>query len=133
MPNRQMSVYVDGYNLYCGALEHTNRKWLDLVGLFRRIRSGDDLIGVRYFTSLDDQTADPARAARQAEYIRALETFAPLLSVHLGKRKKSGVVCGVAKNVCQVARKRLSEQTRSTTRARSSPLKCPSASAETCS
>ena len=42
MSNRSI-VYVDGFNLYYGAIKHTRgRKWLDLWKFFRRLRPDDD-------------------------------------------------------------------------------------------
>ena len=45
-------VYVDGLNLHNGLLESGLPRWVDLVALGRNVlRPGQELTGVRYFTS----------------------------------------------------------------------------------
>lgn len=84
-------IYVDGFNLYYGALYKTADKWLDLGKFFQRLRQDDDIQGIRYFTALVDGPA----AIRQREYLRALETL-PQVKIILGKFKKKELKCGVA-------------------------------------
>lgn len=80
----KINVYVDGFNLYYGAVKGTPYKWLDLSALVKRIRYEDQINRIRYFTSLVDQRPDnPLKRQRQQTYIRALETI-PNLSVHYG-------------------------------------------------
>jgi hypothetical protein len=77
-------VYVDGFNLYYGAVKGTPHKWLDLEALSRRLLPKDQLVEVRYFTALITARAtDPNQAARQQTYLRALATL-PLVTTHLG-------------------------------------------------
>lgn len=77
-------VYVDGFNLYYGALKGTQHKWLDLEALCRRLLPKDDVTGIRYFTALvAARPHDPGQPARQQAYLRALESL-PSVSVHLG-------------------------------------------------
>ncbi len=78
------NIYVDGFNLYYGAVKDTPYKWLDLGELCRRILSGITINRIRYFTALvKSSSADPQMAQRQQFYIRALETI-PNLTVHYG-------------------------------------------------
>jgi hypothetical protein len=50
MPTRTI-VYVDGFNLYYGALKHTPYRWLNLQRYFEMVRSADDIQGIDYFTA----------------------------------------------------------------------------------
>jgi hypothetical protein len=77
-------VYIDGFNLYYGALKGTPYKWLDIVALARRLAPNDHLVAVRYFTArVRPQPSDPQQPQRQQAYLRALGTF-PLVTIHLG-------------------------------------------------
>jgi uncharacterized LabA/DUF88 family protein len=75
------NVYVDGINLYYGALQGTPYKWLDLRRLSQLLLPGDRIHRIRYFTARVQTPRDQTRAQRQQTYIRALETL-PRLSVH---------------------------------------------------
>jgi uncharacterized LabA/DUF88 family protein len=77
-------VYVDGFNLYYGALKGTPHKWLDVEALARRLVPNDQLLAVRYFTArVRPQPGDPQQPQRQQAYLRALSTL-PLVTIHLG-------------------------------------------------
>lgn len=60
-------VYIDGFNLYYGAIRGGPFKWLDLQAYFRRLRQADDIQRIYYFSALVD---GPGRA-RQETYLRA--------------------------------------------------------------
>jgi uncharacterized LabA/DUF88 family protein len=78
------TVYIDGFNLYYGALRGSTDKWLDLEALCRRLLPRDDINRIRYFTArITARPDDPQQAQRQETYLRALRTF-PLVSVHYG-------------------------------------------------
>lgn len=78
-------VYIDGFNLYYGALRGSASKWLDLEALCRRLLPKDHIVAVRYFTArVTARPDDPQQAQRQETYLRALGTL-PLVSVHLGR------------------------------------------------
>lgn len=78
------TVYVDGFNLYYGALKGTAHKWLDLDALCRRLLPRDDITLIRYFTArVTPRPDNPAVHTRQNAYLRALATI-PHLTVHLG-------------------------------------------------
>jgi NYN domain-containing protein len=92
MPLRARSthVYIDGFNLYYGALKGTPHKWLDLSALCRRLLPDDDIRRIRYFTArVADRPHNPGTAARQDAYLRALASD-PLVTIHYGTFK-SGV------------------------------------------
>ena len=45
-------VYVDGFNLFYGALKGTSWKWLDLPALFAKVlQPHHDILTVKYFNS----------------------------------------------------------------------------------
>lgn len=43
-------MYVDGFNLYYGALKGSPHKWLNLDELFRRVLPQENVTQIRYFT-----------------------------------------------------------------------------------
>lgn len=78
-------MYVDGFNLYYGALRGRQYKWLDLLAFSHRLlRLPHTVTRIRYFTAeLLPSRHDPAAPERQQAYLRALETT-PNLSIHYG-------------------------------------------------
>jgi uncharacterized LabA/DUF88 family protein len=77
-------VYIDGFNLYYGALKGTPYKWLDIEALARRLAPRDQLVAVRYFTArVRPQRSDPQQPQRQQAYLRALGTL-PTVTIHFG-------------------------------------------------
>jgi uncharacterized LabA/DUF88 family protein len=89
MPARSI-VYIDGFNLYYGAIRGGPYKWLDLQSLFTRLRQADQIQRIYYFTALVDGNG----RARQETYLKALATL-PLVTIVLGKYKHKRVRCGV--------------------------------------
>jgi hypothetical protein len=78
-------VYVDGFNLYYGALKATPYRWLDLEALCTRLLPRDEISLIRYFTApVTARPSDPDQPQRQQTYLRALRTSARL-SIHLGE------------------------------------------------
>lgn len=48
----QINVYIDGFNLYYGALKGTPYKWLNFHALCRRIlQPHNTLVQIKYFTA----------------------------------------------------------------------------------
>lgn len=85
------NVYVDGFNLYYGAVRRTPYKWLDLHKLCTLLLPESEIHRIRYFTALVKSTAtDPQKTQRQKTFIRALETL-PNLTVHYGSFLSSTV------------------------------------------
>lgn len=77
-------VYVDGFNLYYGALRGTKHKWVDIDALLRKILPQNQIVAIKYFTArVSARPGDPDQPMRQQTYIRALETI-PHLTVHYG-------------------------------------------------
>lgn len=70
----RVALFVDGFNLYHGLHEKFRRQylWLDLWTLGERLlKPAQELVSVRYFTARVRN--DPQGAARQVEYLGALE------------------------------------------------------------
>jgi len=77
-------VYVDGFNLYYGAVRGTPFKWLDLVELARQVLPpGHEIDKVKYFTARVSGASDPGAPARQQTYLSALRTL-PEVELHFG-------------------------------------------------
>jgi uncharacterized LabA/DUF88 family protein len=90
-PKPRTIVYIDGFNLYYGAIRQTPRlKWLDIEKYCRLLRPHDDIRVVRYFSALITGSTKP----NQEAYLKALSTT-PLVNVILGRFKDKTVKCGV--------------------------------------
>jgi len=77
-------VYVDGFNLYYGALKGTAFKWLNLDQLCRHLLPKNEIVGIKYFTAtVSARNHDPKQPARQLTYLRALQTL-PHLDIVYG-------------------------------------------------
>ena len=77
MDNRpRTSIYVDGFNLYYGALKNAPYRWLDLSKLCSFLLPAHSINSIKYFTARVSNTKDdPRKSARQATYFRALKTI----------------------------------------------------------
>ena len=77
-------VYVDGFNLYYGAVKQTEFKWLDLVKLaYQVLPRGHTVERLKYFTARVSGAADPGAPARQQMYLKALATLREV-EIHFG-------------------------------------------------
>ena len=78
------NVYIDGFNLYYGALKGTPYKWLDLAHLSRLMLPNNTIHQIKYFIAIvSARPSDPDQPVRQQTYIRALRTI-PNLSIVYG-------------------------------------------------
>ncbi len=69
-------VYVDGFNLYYGALKGTPFRWLDPVRLSALLLPSACVVEkVRYFTARVSGSSDRNVPARQQVYLNALRTL----------------------------------------------------------
>jgi len=70
-------VYVDGFNLYYGALKGTPYRWLDIKALVESLlRPGHEIEKIKYFTAkVSALPNNPNAPARQDAYIRALRSI----------------------------------------------------------
>jgi hypothetical protein len=79
------NVYIDGFNLYYGALGNTPFRWLNPVVLSQLLLPKNQIGEVKYFTALvSARPSDPDQPVRQQLYLRALATLRPQVTVHLG-------------------------------------------------
>ena len=78
------SVYIDGFNLYYGAVKSTPYRWLDLAALCRHMLPQDNVTAIKYFTAkVSARPHDPQQPMRQQIYLRALGTL-PNVSIIYG-------------------------------------------------
>jgi len=85
MGPEQVIIYIDGFNLYFGAVKGTPYRWLNLDALCRLLlRPTDTIEKIKYYTALvGARPNDPRAPIRQQMYLRALKTI-PHLSIHYG-------------------------------------------------
>lgn len=57
------AVYVDGFNLFYGALKGTPYKWLDLAALCGMLLPADHVVAIHYYTAR--VSARPGNPMRQ--------------------------------------------------------------------
>lgn len=81
------AIYIDGFNLYFGALKDTEYRWLDLKKLCQNIlQPHNEIITIKYFTAyVSARGANQDKPIRQQIYIRALKHSIPELEVILGQ------------------------------------------------
>jgi uncharacterized LabA/DUF88 family protein len=85
------NVYIDGFNLYYGALKGTSYKWLDLEALSRRLLPRYEINRIRYFTArISPRPDDVLARRRQHAYLRAL-AMNRLIAIHYGRFQESRV------------------------------------------
>lgn len=90
----RVAVYVDGFNLYFGLRAKYGRKflWLDLQALSASLlRQGQTLELVRYFTAR--VRADAEGEQRQSDYLDALQSRSPLVTVKDGRFQEKDRRC----------------------------------------
>jgi uncharacterized LabA/DUF88 family protein len=77
-------VYIDGFNLYYGAVKDTYYKWLDVLALSRTLlRPENAIAGIKYFTAkVRPRPGDPGQPNRQEVYLRALRTLPNLQIIY---------------------------------------------------
>ena len=84
-------VYVDGFNLYYGALKGGPHRWLDLDRYFGLLRTDDHVQRIWYFTAV----IQGPRRERQLTYLKALSST-PRVAIQYGRYKEKVVRCTVA-------------------------------------
>lgn len=88
---RSANIYVDGFNLYYGALKDTEFRWLDIAKLCRKLVPQNPINRIRYFTArVSARDTDPDGPARQDAYLRALKAVGEV-DIHLGRFQQSKV------------------------------------------
>jgi hypothetical protein len=93
---KRANIYIDGFNLYYGALKGTPYKWLDLEALGRKLIPEYDIGHIRYFTARAAGRPDnPHAPNRQETYLRAL-MINPMISIHFGRFQETRVRMALA-------------------------------------
>ncbi len=89
------AIYVDGFNFYYGALKGTNHKWLNPKQLCVSIlKPHHNVVSIVYCTAkVRPKATDPTVRKRQANYIKAIETYIPELAVIYGHFLEIKVLC----------------------------------------
>lgn len=79
------NVYIDGFNLYYGALKNEPAiKWLDVKAMCELYFPIFSIQEIKYFTArIQPKPSDPSQLQRQGFYFRALSTVSNL-SIHYG-------------------------------------------------
>ncbi|HLA82533.1 MAG TPA: NYN domain-containing protein [Thermoleophilia bacterium] len=76
-------VYVDGFNLYYGAVKDTPYKWLNIRRLCDLLLPAHSIARIKYFTArVSARKDDPDKPTRQQIYLRALRTLPDLEIVY---------------------------------------------------
>lgn len=96
MKKKKTIIYIDGFNLYYGAVIGTKYKWLDLMALSNNILGkGYDITGIKYFTAkvLDQRISRKNKRQRASDkqdvYIRALDKVTPNFLTYYGRFTKN--------------------------------------------
>lgn len=77
------NVYIDGFNLYYGAVKGSPYKWLDLGALCHRMLPNDTVQSISYFTAIvSARPYDLNLSIRQQMYLRALKTVGNLKIIY---------------------------------------------------
>lgn len=76
-------VYIDGFNLYYGAVKGSSLKWLNLEAFCRAELPSESISLIRYFTARVSGKVNRGAPLRQDTYLRALQTL-PLVRIHYG-------------------------------------------------
>jgi uncharacterized LabA/DUF88 family protein len=73
----KINVYIDGFNLYYGALKKTPYKWLDISRLCKFLFPRHEIQKIKYYTAqvkLRNGDQDIEKPLRQQIYLRAIKT-----------------------------------------------------------
>jgi hypothetical protein len=90
------NVYVDGFNLYYGAVRGTPYKWLNIRRMCEVAFPKNEIAEIHYCTALvRDTPRNPQQSLRQQTFIRALDTTG--VEVHYGSFLTSTVRMPLAK------------------------------------
>lgn len=89
--SKRTTIYVDGFNLYYGALKGGPNRWLDLQRYFQTVRPNDNIQRIHYFTA----RVKGKSGIDQETYIDALQTL-PLVNIVEGKYMRKDIKCRVS-------------------------------------
>lgn len=79
-------IYVDGFNLYYGALKNTAYKWVDLKALFSKVLGAQyDIHKIKYYTArISPRPDDIDGPTKQNTYLSALKAHTPEIDITYG-------------------------------------------------
>jgi len=76
-------VYIDGFNLYYGAVKNTPYKWLNVQTMCQLLLPNHHIVKVKYYTArVSARPNDPGQPIRQQTFLRALTTIPDLEIVY---------------------------------------------------
>src|SRR6266849_338182 len=76
-------VFVDGFNLYYGAVKGTPFRWLDIRKLCQLLLPKHEIACIKYFTArVSARPGDPDKPTRQQTFLRALATLPNLQIIY---------------------------------------------------
>ena len=82
-------VYIDGFNLYYGAVKGTPYKWLDLLQMCRKLLPKNEIVKIKYYTAkVGVRPNDPDQPVRQQIYL-----LEPVRIVRYELGKPVGMLC----------------------------------------
>lgn len=89
------AIYIDGFNLYYGALKNTDYKWLNPKQLCASIlKPHHNIVSIVFCTAkVKPKATDSTVRIRQANYINAIKTYIPELTVIYGHFLENKVFC----------------------------------------
>jgi len=92
-------IYVDGFNLYYGAVKDTPYKWLNVRRMCELLLPEYSIEKIKYFTArVSARKGDPGKPTRQQIYLRALRTL-PDLEIIYGTFLSHDVIMPLAEAV----------------------------------
>ena len=69
-------VYIDGFNLYYGALKDSPYRWLNIREMCHLLLPQNEVVQIKYYTArVKERESNPGQASRQEIYLRALRTL----------------------------------------------------------
>ncbi len=78
-------VYIDGFNLYYGAIKGTQYKWLDLKQLSTKLLTAShSIVKIKYFIAKVGDRGNSTAHKRQRIYLKALQRYIPEIHICYG-------------------------------------------------
>lgn len=108
------AVYVDGFNLFYGALKGSNYKWLDLRKLCEIVLPKHlEIEQIKYFTAnLKERVNNTGALSRQSTYLRALTSYDKNCQIIKGHYTEYAKLCPLVTPDGEVAKKDISSRGR---------------------
>ena len=78
------SIYIDGFNMYYGAIRgHPEWKWLNIQSFFEELSKDDDVTSINIFTALvGPENGFSATRNRQKRYLKALGSLSKVKVIY---------------------------------------------------